>query len=188
MAHAISALRGVLAIPFAWALLQDTQLSARLAACLFVVAIASDLLDGRVSRWRNTSSARGRALDHGSDFAFVMAGLCAASARGLVSWFLPALVALAFVQYAVDSYLLHRQRVLRMSELGRWNGILYFVPVGGVILVDLGMDRLEPLIAPLAWLLVVSTLASIADRLLALGRRRTALDSPDAGTEDRWTR
>ena len=63
-----------------------------------------------------------------------------------------------------------------MSSLGRWNGILYFVPLGGVILVDLGADWPADLIEPVSWALVVSTLGSIADRLLELGRRRTAPD------------
>ena len=173
MANALSAFRFVLVLPFAWTVLGG---SARLAALFFVLAIASDLLDGRIARRRGTAGAFGRALDHGADFAFVAVGLAAAAARGLLSWLLPLLVVLAFAQYAVDSYPLHRERQLRMSALGRWNGVLYFVPVGGVILVDLGLAWPTPLIAPIAWLLVASTLASIADRLFELGRRRAAPD------------
>ncbi len=173
MANALSAFRLVLVLPFAWTVLEA---SAPLAALFFVLAIASDLLDGRIARRRRTVGALGRALDHGADFAFVTAGLVAAAARGLLSWLLPTLVALAFAQYAIDSYMLHRERQLRMSALGRWNGVLYFVPVGGVILADLGLAWPAPLIAPVAWILVASTLVSIADRLFELGRRRAARD------------
>ena len=173
MANALSAFRLVLVLPFAWTVLGA---SAPVAALLFVLAIASDLLDGRIARRRGTAGAFGRALDHGADFAFVTAGLAAAAARGLLSWLLPSLVALAFTQYAIDSFLLQRDRQLRMRELGRWNGVLYFVPVGGVILADLGLTWTAPLLAPLAWILVASTLASIADRLFELGRRRGAPD------------
>ncbi len=173
MANALSVFRLVLVLPFAWIVLEA---SAPLATLVFVLAIASDLLDGRIARRRGTAGSFGRALDHGADFAFVTAGLAAAAARGLLSWLLPLLVALAFAQYAVDSYLLHRERQLRMSALGRWNGVLYFVPVGGVILADLGLAWPAPLIAPVAWILVASTLVSIADRLFELGRRRAARD------------
>ena len=169
MANALSAFRLLLVLPFAWTVL---QVSAQAAALFFMLAIASDLLDGRIARRRGTAGPVGRALDHGADFAFVTAGLAAAAARDLLSWLLPVLVALAFAQYAIDSYLLHRERQLRMSALGRWNGVLYFVPVGGVILADLGLAWLAPLMPAVAWLLVASTLASIADRLFELGRRR----------------
>ncbi|MEE9279583.1 MAG: CDP-alcohol phosphatidyltransferase family protein [Myxococcota bacterium] len=188
MANALSLLRLTLVPPLAWAILGGGTAAARVAALLFVVAIASDLLDGRIARRRGTTSALGRALDHGSDFAFVASGLAAAAVRGVVPWLLPGLVALAFAQYAVDSYLLQRTRRLRMSALGRWNGILYFVPLGGVILVDLGADVLAVLIAPVSWALVVSTLASMADRLLELGRRRTAPDSRGGETAPRSPR
>ena len=102
----------------------------------------------------------------------------------LVPWLLPALIALAFAQYAIDSYWLHRERQLRMSALGRWNGVLYFVPLGGAILVLAGADFLRLLLVTIAWALVGSTLLSIGDRLLALGRGpdpRTACETRDAG-------
>ena len=76
---------------------------------------------------------------------------------------------MAFSQYVIDSYWLHREKQLRMSALGRWNGILYFVP-----LVVLGVSELAPgvgawdeLMGWLCWALVVSTVASIVDRGLA---------------------
>lgn len=56
------------------------------------------------------------------------AGLAALVARGEVPWPLPGLVALAFVQYVIDSRA-DRGARLRASVLGRWNGIAYFAPV-----------------------------------------------------------
>jgi CDP-diacylglycerol--glycerol-3-phosphate 3-phosphatidyltransferase len=183
MAHALSTLRLLLAVPLIWSIGVGGASGAGLAAALFVLAIATDLLDGHMARRLGTASAFGRALDHGSDVVFVCGGLFAAASRGLVPWPLPVLIAFAFAQYAIDSYLLHRERELRMSALGRWNGILYFVPLGGAILVLLGADFLAPLLVAVAWLLVASTVVSIADRLMALGRGRgsqTARGSRDA--------
>ena len=63
-----------------------------------------------------------------------------------------------------------------MSALGRWNGVLYFVPVGAVLAADLGLALGAPVARASAWLLVASTLASIADR--ALAARRTSPGGP----------
>ncbi|MEX2205774.1 MAG: CDP-alcohol phosphatidyltransferase family protein [Myxococcota bacterium] len=167
MANLLSGLRLLLVVPFALLIAQGGVANAAWAAALFVLAIVTDLADGPLARARGTESALGRALDHGADFLFVNSGLAASAARGLVPWLLPILVAIAFAQYVIDSYWLHRSRELRMSALGRWNGVLYFVPVGGVILVTLGLDLLAGPTRWAAWLLVASTLASIADRALA---------------------
>jgi hypothetical protein len=105
---------------------------------------------------------------------------------------LPLLVAAAFEQYVIDSYWLHRERELRMSSLGRWNGILYFAPLVGDVLVRtgtlaaLGLGGLAPLVLWIAWGLVASTLVSIADRAIALTRRGPG--SHGAGTRDRSPR
>lgn len=89
-------------------------------------------------------------------------------------WLLPALVALAFAQYVVDSYWLHRAGQLRMSALGRWNGILYFVPLGGALLVGLGLGLLAEPTGWIAWALVLTSALSIADRALSLRRPASA--------------
>jgi phosphatidylglycerophosphate synthase len=158
IAHALTAVRLVLIAPFACWMYADTARAAD----------ASDFLDGAVARRLGTQSALGRAFDHGTDCAFVTCGLAALAARDGVPWLLPALVALAFAQYVVDSYWLHRQRELRMSELGRWNGILYFVPLGVDIALRLGVAVPALTLCALAWLLIGSTLISIADRALAV--------------------
>ena len=181
-AHALTAVRLLLAAPFAFWMSRADTASAWLAAAAIVVAISTDLADGAVARRLGTASAAGRAFDHTSDFLFVTGGLLGGAWRGAFPWLLPALVAVAFAQYVIDSYLLRRQRRLVMSRLGRWNGVLYFVPVCGDVLVrtgvldSVGLGALAPLVRWIAWALVLSTVASIGDRLLALSRR--APDSP----------
>ena len=96
------------------------------------------------------------------------AGLAGAAARGSVPWLLPSLVVVAFAQYAIDSYWLHRKGELRMSALGRWNGVLYFVPLAIDVAVRLGIALPALALCAVAWILIASTLASIADRALAL--------------------
>jgi CDP-diacylglycerol--glycerol-3-phosphate 3-phosphatidyltransferase len=170
MANALSLFRLLLVAPFAWLVARGGPHDAAWALTLFCVAVASDLADGPLARARGTASGVGRALDHAADFSFVDAGLFAAAARGALPWALPVLVAAAFLQYVVDSYWLQRAGELRMSGLGRWNGVLYFVPLAGALLVELGAGALAQPNRWLAWALCASTLASIADRALSLRR------------------
>lgn len=145
----------------------------RVACALFWLAVATDLADGRIARARGESTHLGALLDHGSDALFVVVANSACAAAGRVTFALPVLVALAFAQYVLDSRWV-AGRPLRASRLGRWNGVLYFVPVGIVVTREaLGLaapgDRV---VAALAWALVASTLLSMGDRLLALRRPR----------------
>jgi len=174
MANALSVLRLFSALPFWFAMSEPGVPAALLSALLLAFAIASDLADGKIARARGTVSGLGRALDHGADVLFVLAGLPAAAARGAIPLLLPILVALAFAQYAVDSLLAHGERQLRMSRLGRVNGILYFAPLVGDVLVRLGLAFLALPLAALGWALVATTLASMLDRALALRRGRAS--------------
>ena len=180
MANLLSALRLLLAPPFAYWMYDGNPWLCTLLVC---AAIATDLVDGQLARRLGTESALGRALDHSADFLFVIAGLTAVALRGDLPWLLPALITLAFAQYVVDSYLLNRRLMLRMSALGRLNGIFYFVPLCGDILIRHGIGFLSGLNRAIAWALVLTTVVSIGDRWLA--SRRRSPDSPGAETADR---
>ncbi|MDA2934497.1 CDP-alcohol phosphatidyltransferase family protein [Acidobacteria bacterium AH-259-D05] len=172
MANALTAFRLLLIFPFVSFMAREDAFSAAVAGIVLVLAILSDIVDGPIARRRGSVTAAGRAADHTADFLFITCGLIAGASRGVFPWILPLLIATAFVQYVIDSYWLHQQRALRMSRLGRYNGILYFVPLGGDILIRMGLSFLEPLLLPVCWALVVSTLLSIGDRLAALHHKR----------------
>lgn len=185
MAHALTAARLLLVVPFALVMARGDARSAALAGLALAAAIATDLLDGPMARRRGTASAAGGVFDHTTDCLFVTAGLAAGAGRGVFPWVLPVLVAAAFAQYAADSYWLHRGRSLRTSRLGRWNGILYFTPLGGDILIRLGLSGLQPVLTVLVWALVVTTVLSMGERLWAVrALRRRDPDSLAAGTGD----
>ena len=179
MANAQTAARVLLALPFAFLMAGDGARHAGLAALVLAAAIATDLLDGAFARRRDTATAAGRVFDHTADCFFVTSGLVAGAVRGAFPWILPILVAAAFAQYVADSYWVHRGRALRTSALGRYNGILYFAPLGGDILVRAGFPSLRPAVTGLVWVLVVSTVLSMAERLWAVTRpSRRAPGSP----------
>jgi phosphatidylglycerophosphate synthase len=185
MANALTSARVLLALPFTLLMLRDDR-GAGLAALVLALAIATDALDGLVARRLGIASAGGRLFDHAADCLFVTAGLAAGAARGAFPWILPVLVAAAFGQYVIDSYWVHRQRALRTSALGRWNGILYFAPLAGDVLVRAGLGALRPAVTALAWGLVVSTLVSMGERLWAIRRASRAARALPAGErEDR---
>jgi len=152
----------------------------RIAAYIFAGAVATDLLDGVIARWRKTVSPLGGVLDHTADAVFVTVTLWAIAYAevgaevdvlpGILPWF----IALAFLQYLLDSRAL-AGKPLRTSRLGRLNGIAYYVVAGAVIGRNaLGLEWLPTeAIYWLALLVLVSTLVSMFDRLRALTALRT---------------
>ncbi len=174
MAHALTAVRLLLVAPVAVVFARPAFLDARVLLLLLLVAIATDYWDGRVARMTETASPGGQLFDHGTDFVFVTAALAGAAMAGLVTPLLPVLIVIAFGQYVVDSYLLQRQKRLRMSAIGRWNGILYFVPLVVLSMSRLGLlgdaaSFLRQTAGALGYALVVSTVVSVFDR--AFSRR-----------------
>lgn len=143
------------------------------ALLLFALGVATDFLDGWVARLLGEDSAGGRTFDHATDAVFVAAGIGALALRGEAPLPLAPLVAVAFLQYALDSRAVFGQS-LRASALGRANGIAYYVLLGIPLVRDcLGLSWPGPvLLRALGWLLVATTLLSMADRLWALLARR----------------
>ena len=165
MANALTAVRLLLVVPFALWMAHGDMRSAVLALVVWVVALTTDFLDGPIARRRGTVTAWSGTFDHTTDFLFVTSGLFAGALRRVFPWILPVLIVAAFSQYFIDSYWIHRQARLRGSKLGRYNGMLYFVPPCMEILVRLGISWLQPLLTILVWSLVLSTLVSMGQRL-----------------------
>jgi phosphatidylglycerophosphate synthase len=140
--------------------------SAIFALVAWVVALITDCLDGPIARRRGTVTAWSGTFDHTSDFLFVTSGMFAGALRGAFPWILPILITVAFAQYVIDAYWIHRRTKLRGSKLGRYNGILYFVPPILDILIRVGFRFLQLSLVILVWLLVLTTLLSIGQRLM----------------------
>src|SRR6202163_4446407 len=113
MANALTAVRLLLVLPFAYFMTKVDERSAMLALTAWVVAVITDLLDGPIARRRGTVTPLSGAFDHVSDFLFVTSGLFAGAVRGEFPWILPALITAAFFQYVIDSYLIQRRSKLR---------------------------------------------------------------------------
>ena len=178
MANALTAVRLALVLPMAAALARPDLLTPGVLALVPCVAIATDYLDGPIARRTGTASAKGQLFDHSTDCLFVTGGLAGAAIAGAVTPILPVLVPLAFGQYVFDSYVWHRQRQLRASFLGRWNGILYFVPIVLIAAARLPFPAsfaalLRLAASVLAYLLAASTILSMIDRATTPFRSRS---------------
>ena len=172
MANLLTGLRLLLILPVSWGLAFPGVINSWLILGMILVAIVTDYLDGKVARALGTSSSGGMLFDHATDFLFVTSALAAIAYQGTVPALLPILIVIAFTQYVLDSYFLFRQKQLRMSFLGRWNGVLYFVPLLTFISASLGFspdvsNLLFQLTTWIAYALMVSTVASIIDRVIA---------------------
>jgi phosphatidylglycerophosphate synthase len=171
LAHTLTALRLLLALPVALVFAAPQHFAAWLPLVLMVSAIVTDIFDGKVARAQGTATASGQLFDHATDCLFVTAALAGAAYAGQLTPWLPPLVLVAFAQYVLDSRFLHKQKQLRMSSIGRWNGILYFMPPLVLALAALAPASIREILDMIAWwsawALAGSTLISIADRTLA---------------------
>ena len=146
-----------------------------LASMLFTLAAITDYYDGRLARRFNQASALGGIADHATDALFVTVCTWACATMGMLPMLLCVLIAAAFLQYVLDSKALAGQS-LRASQLGRYNGIAYFVIVG-VVVIGHGIG-IWPWLATATywsgWLLVATTAVSMADRAFTYLRLRSA--------------
>jgi phosphatidylglycerophosphate synthase len=173
VANLLTLIRLLLAVPVALAFADAELMRPPLLVALIALAIATDYFDGIVARANHSVSPRGQLFDHSTDFLFVTSALVGASMADLVNPLLPALIVLAFAQYVLDSRFLFRDKRLRMNFLGRWNGILYFVPLVLIALSRLASlenfeELLRMLTVAMCYGLMISTVASITDRAHAL--------------------
>ena len=104
-----------------------------LSGTVFLLAVASDLLDGALARRLDQVTKIGGLIDHAADATFVTITITCLALQQERSLLLPMLIILAFTQYVIDSRA-HRGQRLIASRLGRYNGIGYFLFAGALLL------------------------------------------------------
>ena len=138
-----------------------------LAASVFVIAVVSDFVDGILARLLHAESRIGNLLDHGSDALFVVCSVGALSVLGIIPWLLAPLIAIAFIQYVVDSRILNKHS-LQPSLLGKVNGVSYFIVIGIAVSQQALSLNFPPLVLATwgGYALIVTTIASMIDRIV----------------------
>lgn len=121
MANLITLARMALVVPFAVAFLWDASWNMKAALVIFVIAAASDFLDGRVARARGEVSALGAALDPLADKLLIAAALILLLRNGVIA---------GFGVYAVLIIILREILVTGLREaLGAQGGSLPVTPL-----------------------------------------------------------
>jgi phosphatidylglycerophosphate synthase len=164
----LSVSRVGLGIFYAWSVIHSMWYT---AVTVLWIAILTDILDGFLARRQGLTSPLGGLLDHGSDAFFVTCGLIALFFHDWAPIALAVIVPLAFAQYVLDSSSL-KGHPLRSSQLGRYNGICYFILAGFPIMQHALDITLLPfnLFQWIGWGLVLTTAISMIDRFTTLYR------------------
>lgn len=148
-AHLLTILRLVLTPCFLLAIASAQQQSSLWPVLhvlgLFLIICASDYYDGPVARALERDSAFGKVFDNLADITFLLVTLTYLGHQGTVPWWIPTAVALAFLQYTVDSWLLAgrgKAVVLVANPIGHWAGILNYLLTGLMALNTASQGRL----------------------------------------------
>lgn len=161
-ANALTALRLGLIFPLTWAIIEHEW---SIAAVIFSIAALTDYFDGPLARHYGQATPFGGFADHATDALFVTSACTALAIADYIPVYLPCLIPIAFLQYAVDSRVLKGQS-LRPNPLGRINGIAYYVVPGVVIgghVLSI-WSYLASVTVALAWVLIMSTFVSMGLR------------------------
>ena len=168
LANFLTAVRLLLAIPVCVGIVNKEWLFC--AVALFICLI-TDIFDGKMARRAGSDSKFGGLFDHGTDAFFVTCALGVMATEQYLTPVLPILIPIAFTQYLLDSRK-NESQGLKASFLGKANGIAYSIPI--CLVVGAGLfDWLWPYMATkiLAWVLVVTTLLSMLDRLIRFTKK-----------------
>ncbi|MBI3247953.1 MAG: CDP-alcohol phosphatidyltransferase family protein [Deltaproteobacteria bacterium] len=136
-AHALTSVRLVL-LPIFLCAIDDSAQQPNVwrvgfVILLFLIICASDYYDGALARALGLSSDCGKVFDNLADITFLLATLSYLVQGGIVPWWIPTAIALAFGQYTLDSWLLSGRGTavtLVSNPIGHWAGILNYIFTG----------------------------------------------------------
>ncbi|MCY3885489.1 MAG: CDP-alcohol phosphatidyltransferase family protein [Gammaproteobacteria bacterium] len=168
-ANTLTVVRLALAPAILWAIVEQRYF---VGLFVFTIAVITDVMDGRLARRQGTESKLGGLLDHATDCIFVVCGLFALSRHAIVPLALSALVAVAFIQYMLDSGVL-KKKGLVPNKIGRWNGIAYFVLVAVPLVQNSFNFQLfnDHQIYVAGWAMCAMTAVSMLDRVSLFFRK-----------------
>ena len=186
LANMLTVLRIALVPFFAWALLADGghSTSGRLiATAIFVIAAATDRMDGWLARRSGTVTDLGKLLDPIADKLLVGTALVLLSWLGDLQWWVTVVILVREIGITVMRFFLLRYVVLPASRGGKLKTVLQSVAIG---LYLLPLDALPQWVTVAARVfmgaaLVVTVVTGVDYVRAAVEIRRTASRPPYAG-------
>jgi len=143
-AHLVTSLRVALVGPVVWSLAVGAE---RWAVALFLLAAASDALDGWLARRHGAASELGRWFDHCADILLLTAAYSTLAYAGRVPWIVPLAIAASFAFYVADSLRVSGGASLIGSRIGHFAGVANYAILAGLL-----TDAAVPMISVPAWL------------------------------------
>ncbi|MDQ0374368.1 CDP-diacylglycerol--glycerol-3-phosphate 3-phosphatidyltransferase [Cellulomonas humilata] len=186
LANVLTVLRIALVPFFAWALLADgghTTTGRLIATGLFVIAAATDRLDGWLARRSGQVTDLGKMLDPIADKVLIGTALVLLSWLGDLAWWVTVIILVRELGITAMRFFLLRYVVLPASRGGKLKTVLQSVAIG---LYLLPLDVLPDFVSVVAVIfmgaaLVVTVVTGIDYARTGLQIRRTASRPPAAG-------
>ena len=139
-----------------------------LSVALFVLAIATDGVDGAIARRRNLVTNLGKLLDPIADKALLGGALISLSILNEVGWWITMVILLREVGISVYRLVVARRRVIAAAGGGKLKTVLQSIAVGLVLSpFDVIFDWVVPVEHLLIYLAFVITLTSGAQFIAA---------------------
>ena len=186
LANVVTVLRIALVPFFAWALLADgghTTTGRLIATALFVVAAATDRLDGWLARRSGQVPDLGKMLDPIADKVLIGTALVLLSWLGDLPWWVTVVILVRELGITAMRFFLLRYVVLPASRGGKLKTVLQSVAIG---LYLLPLDELPGVVEVVAAIvmgaaLVVTVVTGLDYARAGLRIRRTVSRPPAAG-------
>lgn len=130
--------------------------------CIFIFAVASDIIDGFFARKYGLNSSKGAYFDISSDFVFILAGFSAFVAKGIYPYWVLIIVLIMFLQFLITS----QSRIPIYDPVGKYYGsFLYLTILIGLIISN-------PFLYSLITISIVFfSLTSIISRIIFMKKR-----------------
>jgi CDP-diacylglycerol---glycerol-3-phosphate 3-phosphatidyltransferase len=191
IANALTVLRMALVPVFAWFLLYgDGQSTSHrlLAAGVFVVATATDRIDGDIARAKGLVTDFGKVSDPIADKTLVGMALVGLSILGLLPWWVTAVVMVREVGITALRFVVIRHGVMPASRGGKVKTalqslaiLLYVLPLSSfwhsIAVVVMGSAVLVTVVTGVDYVLRAHTLRNTSPRAHAKRERRAARDA-----------
>jgi CDP-diacylglycerol--glycerol-3-phosphate 3-phosphatidyltransferase len=183
--NAITIVRILCAPVFLWLLLADAGQDGALrwiAAALFIVAIATDGIDGAIARANDIVTDLGKLLDPIADKVLTGCAFVGLSILGELPWWVTVVVLIREVGITVYRFVVVSDHVLAAAWMGKLKTVAQAVALSLALLplASLLGDWVHVVNTVTMWIAVILTIASGIDYIVSAVRaRRTA--SPEAG-------
>jgi CDP-diacylglycerol--glycerol-3-phosphate 3-phosphatidyltransferase/cardiolipin synthase len=129
---------------------------------IFILAGASDMIDGLYARSYGLNSPKGAYYDISSDFIFILAGFSAFVVNGIYPYWVLIIIVVMFLQFLATS----TSRTQIYDPVGKYYGsFLYLVIIISLIIIN-------PLLySMLTILIIIFTLTSLMSRLIFMKKK-----------------